>query len=109
MTERREPQEGGAIFLRKRAADLRLLLHKFRPEILVIGEQIERRGQAEVVAVIVQELEAEGVNGAEPGAIEGRENFRRGSAAQNLFARALLHFIGGAIGESDDDEARQTP
>ena len=31
----------------------------------------------------------------------------RGCRAQNLFARALLHFVRGAIGEREDNETRQ--
>ncbi len=86
---------------------MRLLLHKFRPEILVIREQLERRGQAEVVAVIIQEFEAEGVDGAEPRAVKSGENFRGGTAAQEFFARALLHLIRRAISEGENDETRQ--
>ena len=59
------------------------------------------------MAVFVQQLETESVNGSEPGAIECCQDFGPWFRDKNLFARALLHFIGSAIGKSDDDETRQ--
>src|SRR5206468_4714373 len=70
MTERGEPQQCTAIFLRKGTANARLLLHELAPEIFVFGQQFERRRQAEIVSVFVQEFETEGVDRSEPGTIE---------------------------------------
>jgi hypothetical protein len=107
MSDGREPQKLRAIFRGKRAADLGLLLNKFVPEIVIIGDQLERRGQAEVVAIVVQQLETKGVNGSKPGAVECRQDFGLRFRKKNLGPRALLHFIGGAIGEGEDNETRQ--
>ena len=52
------------------------LLHKFLPEIVIIAEQLERRGQAEIMTVIGQQLHAKRVDRAEESAIERRLNFR---------------------------------
>ena len=63
-------------------------VEELAPEIFVVGEQFERRRQAEVVAVFVQQLETERVNGAEPGAIEGAREFPARGWARNISSRA---------------------
>ena len=103
----REPQERGAIFRRERTADVCLLLDEFIPEIVIVRDQLEWRGQAEIVPVVIQQLEAKSVNGSEPGAIERRQNFGLRLCKKDLFARALLHFVRGAVGESENDETWQ--
>ncbi len=107
VPHRREAQERGAIFRRERTANADLLLDELIPEIVVVRDQFERCRQAEIMPMVIQELEAEGVNGAKPGAIKGGQDFRPRLRAQNLFARALLHFVGGAVRESEDDETGQ--
>ena len=56
------------------------------PEIVVVRDQLERRGQSEIVAVVVQQLEAKGVNGAE----EARLNAARlqRTRCSRIFCRA---------------------
>ena len=103
----RETKKRGAIFVAQIATGVQMLLHEFFPQIFVIGDQIERGRQAEVMSVIGQQLHAEAVDGAEESAIEGGVNFRPSHLLQNAMARALLHFIGGAMRERDHDESRQ--
>ena len=59
------------------------------------------------MAVVVEELETEGVNGPEPRAVKRRQNIRAYFRSLNLFPGALLHFVRGAVGESEYDKARQ--
>ncbi|HEY8835099.1 MAG TPA: hypothetical protein VIM09_05900 [Chthoniobacterales bacterium] len=85
---------------------MRLLLDELIPEIVVIRDQLERRGQAEIMPVVVQQLETKSVNGSEPGPIERGQDFRPRFSEKNLFARALLHFIGRPIRKREDNETR---
>src|SRR5450755_2457115 len=59
------------------------------------------------MAVVVEELETEGVNGTEPRAVRRRQNIRAYFRSLNLFSGALLHLVRGAVGESEYDETRQ--
>ena len=64
------PEQFAAIFIRKRTADRRLLLHKFVPDFVVIGDDIESWRQSEIMTVALQQSDTEGVNGAEKSAVE---------------------------------------
>jgi hypothetical protein len=59
------------------------------------------------MTVALEQSDAEGVNGAEESAIERGQNFHRDAGLQNVGASALLHLVGGAIGERHDHELRQ--
>ena len=103
----REPEKIFPVFLAQRLAEPRLLLHELLPEILVVGDQLERRGQAKIMAVVREQLHAKGVDRSEKGAVERAHNFRRKFIFEDLLAGALLHLVRGAIREGDDDELRQ--
>src|SRR5260370_39799725 len=60
-------EQFAALFIRKRAANRRLLLHKFVPDFVVIGDHIECRWQSERMAVALEQSDAAGVNGAAKG------------------------------------------
>src|SRR6266705_6020816 len=88
-------------------ADAGLALHKFLPEVVVVAQQFERRWQTEIMTVVGQQFHAEGVDRAEEGVIECGLHLRSQFLFENDLPRALLHFVRGAICESDDDQARQ--
>ena len=64
-----------AIFIRKRAADGRLLLDKFVPDLVVIGDHIEGWRQSEIMPVALEQPDTEGVNGAEKSAVQRGQDF----------------------------------
>jgi hypothetical protein len=54
-----------------------------------------------------EQFHAKGVDRSERRAAKRFHRFQRQSRFENLSSRSLLHFIGGAICVSDDDELRQ--
>ncbi len=71
------PEQFATILIRKRTADRRLLLHKLVPDLIVIGDHIERRRQSEIMAMALQQPNAKGVNGAKERAVERGQDFHR--------------------------------
>ena len=90
-------------------ADGCLALHKIVPQIGVIRDERELRGQAEVMAVIRQQPDAKTVDRAKEDAVERGDHVERHPCVQNLLASPALHFIGGAMSEGDDHQVRQPP
>ena len=76
-----------------------MLLDELLPEVFVVGNQFERRGQTEIMPVVRQQLHAKGVDRAEEGAVERAHDFRVEVLRQNLLAAPLLHFVRRAIRE----------
>jgi hypothetical protein len=63
------------VLVRKRSADRRLLLDELIPDLVVVGDDIESRRQSKIRAVALEQPDAEGVDGAEKNAVEGRQHF----------------------------------
>ena len=83
------PEQFAPIFIRKRTTNRCLLLHKLVPNFVVIGDDIESWRQSEIVAVALEQTNAEGVNGAEECAVKCGQDFDRNACLQNFGARAL--------------------
>ena len=65
-----------------------LSLDEIPPKIVVIDQQLERRGQTKMMSVIGQQLHAERVDSAEEGAVESGLHFRRRFSSRIFAARA---------------------
>src|SRR5947209_6248372 len=93
------PKEFPAVFIGKRPTNRRLLLNELIPNFFVIGDDLESRWQTQMVAVGLEQTDAETVNRSEKCAVKRRQDLEWNAGPQNLGAGALLHFIRGAIGE----------
>ena len=60
-----------------------------------------------MMPVLAEKLHAKAVDRAEERAVKRSQNIERDARVEDALARALLHLVGGAIGESDDDERGQ--
>ena len=72
--------------------------------VVVFVEVLKLGGQADVVAMLPQQLQAQAVDGAEKRAVECVEYFQLHPGFQNALSGALLHFRRRAIGVSHNDE-----
>src|ERR1022692_471894 len=96
-----------AILFTQGTADGRLLLHKLIPQIVIVRDQFQIRGQAEMMPMPSEQFYAEAVNRAKKSAVERFNDFQWKSGLKNLLPRALLHFIRRAVRVSNDDQPRQ--
>jgi hypothetical protein len=87
--------------------DLRLLLDKFIPQIVIVGDRFQPRGQSEMVSVRGQELHAKCVDRSKKCATERFHSLEREAGFENPLSRALLHFISGPVRVSDNHELRE--
>src|SRR6266404_5848860 len=98
------PKEFAAVFIRKRSTNRRLLLNELIPNFFVISDDLESRWQTQMVAVGLEQTDAEAVNRSKKCAVKRRQNFEWNASPQDFGARSLLHFIRCAIGERDNNQ-----
>src|SRR5262249_4502469 len=87
--------------------DLGLLLHKFVPQIVIVGDRFESRGQTETMPMRREQLHAKRVDRSAISATKCFHDLQRQSRFENPLSCPLLHFIRGAICVSHHDELRQ--
>jgi hypothetical protein len=88
-------------------SDLRFLLDKFIPQIVIIGNRFEPRRQPKMMSMRRQELHAKRVDRSKKRATERFDSFEWKAGFENPLARALLHFISGTIRVSGNHKLRQ--
>ena len=77
------------------------------PQIFIVSDELQVRGQAEMMSVGREQLHAEAVDRAEESAVERLDDFQGEPGLEDALPGALLHLIGGAIGVGDNHELRQ--
>ena len=85
-----------------------ILLGKCFPEFLIIlRDEIERRGKSQIMAIVCQQLHAKAVNRAKESTIKSGLKRGRTMLSENALPCSLLHLIGGTVGKGDHDKLRQ--
>ena len=87
--------------------DLGLLLHEFVPQIVIVGDRFESRGQTETMPIRREQFHAKRVDRSEIRATKCFHYLQRQSGFENPLSCPLLHFIRGAICVGHHDELRQ--
>ena len=69
------------------------MLDKFAPNFIIVGDDLERRRQTEVVPIALEQPHAEAVDRPEKSAIERGQDLEWDPGLQYFSASALLHFV----------------
>ena len=102
-----QPQKQTSIFVVQRAADRRLLLDEFIPQIVIIGDQFEPCRKTKTMTVPSEQLHTKRVDRSEERAAKRVDRFQRQAGFKNAVSRALLHFVRGAVRVGDDNQLGQ--